>query len=497
MPSASTFPIVELNVAGNIWDDSIRSTLSELRVHRRLSLPAMCELVFLGNPPGKIKVNLDDELKIAVGHQPLFWGEVTAIEYVYGVSNSRELHIRAFDRLHRLRKRQSVLSIVDKRLDEIVRELISIDRLSVQCSSLLPVLRNAVQWRDSDFDYLVGLTARFGIYFGLKETTVYLTTLASDSTPIPVRLGANLLRAQFEKTNDSSCSKVRALAWDPSLANEITATADSAQTGRTTVWRASGFLGTERFLLNQIVEDDAQAQLAAQGELNRRVGREFIFSGISEGDPNLLPGARVSVTDVAPELCDTYTLTQVVHRIDGASGFVSEFSTEPPLDPEIAPPTASLGVVTNVDDPKRLGRVRVKLVGYRDAESGWLAVVTPGAGSGKGIIALPNTGDRVLLFEPAGDPANAIVIGGLYGASAPPDSVVENGRVQRFTIQTPAPHKLSFDDATKTIRLEDATGNHIALSPNGFMLHSAADLRIEAPGRAIKIIADKIDFERG
>ena len=44
----------------------------------------------------------------------------------------------------------------------------------------------------------------------------------------------------------------------------------------------------------------------------------------------------------------------------------------------------ALGRVTDVDDPDGYGRVRVVLPGHGELDLGWLAVLCPGAGPGKG-----------------------------------------------------------------------------------------------------------------
>ena len=56
------------------------------------------------------------------------------------------------------------------------------------------------------------------------------------------------------------------------------------------------------------------------------------------------------------------------------------------------------------------------------AENPLVNVLCLGGGASKGIIALPNVGDRVLLLLAHGDPAAAIVLGGLYGMDGIPDS---------------------------------------------------------------------------
>ncbi len=488
MSRVTAIPSVAAEIAGASLPVEAMRALSEIRIQQRLSQPTLCELVFLDLPAAAADFATGQDIAIRASGQILFRGDITAVEHVYGGSNSRELRLRCYDRLHRLRKRQNIRSHVEARLDELIAQMTASDGVSLDCPYSLPVLRHIVHWRTSDFDLLARLTERFGFYFWLDGTTLRLLRLASAIDPVPLCLGDNLLRAGFERNDDASCTSVRTAAWDPASAEprsgEARTETDSAQSAR--------------WLVNELAGSDAQAQLTAQGELDRRRARLSIFTGLADGDVRLKPGAGVSVHGVAPNLAETYSLTSVTHRIDPGLGFVSEISTEPPPGPDQNGPgcAVSIGIVTQVQDPERRGRIRVRLPAYNDAESGWLPVVLPGIGEGKGVIAVPNIGDTVVLVEPGSDPSNAIVIGGIPGSSSA-DMGVQEGRIERFIIRTAAPHTLSFDDATRTIRLEDASKSSLEFSPAGVVLHAAVNLRIEAPGKQIKIVADKIDLERG
>ena len=140
-------------------------------------------------------------------------------------------------------------------------------------------------------------------------------------------------------------------------------------------------------------------------------------------------------------------------------------------------------------------------------------MVVPGAGSDKGIIALPDVDDRVLVLLVNGDPAQAVVLGGLYGPQAPPDAGVEDGAVRRYTLVTPGGQRVQLDDAQETVRVENSNGDFLQLSPdevrlgdsNGSLIeltpsrcyiHAAARLEIEAPGQSVVIRGQSIDFER-
>ncbi|WP_373497800.1 phage baseplate assembly protein V, partial [Desulfococcus sp.] len=206
--------------------------------------------------------------------------------------------------------------------------------------------------------------------------------------------------------------------------------------------------------------------------------------------------------------------TAVRHVIDRRQGFVSELETSPPPGREGPRSTvATLGVVSRVDDPDGMGRVRVVLPNYNDVEAGWYPVVTPGAGLNKGIVALPDIDDRVLVVLLEGDPARGVVIGGLYGESPPPDSGVEEGAVRRYTLATPGGLRVRLDDGAGTVAVENGAGDRISLTPEAVLVTdsrgsrielsaekcrilSMADLEISAPGKKVTIGGQNIGFER-
>ena len=173
-----------------------------------------------------------------------------------------------------------------------------------------------------------------------------------------------------------------------------------------------------------------------------------------------------------------------------------------------------MGVVSDISDPESLGRVRVTLPGYADLESEWLEVLSPGAGKNKGLVTLPEIGDRVLTLLTRNDPAQGVVVGGLYGSDGPPDSGIEDGKVRRFTLTTPGGQRLQLDDTDKRARLENSGNNHLELKPGRarirndgncyvelvgkrIKVHAEEMLELEAPGGSVVIRGEAIDFVKG
>jgi phage baseplate assembly protein gpV len=154
----------------------------------------------------------------------------------------------------------------------------------------------------------------------------------------------------------------------------------------------------------------------------------------------------------------------------------------------------TFGVVTRVNDPEQFGRVQVSLPAYDNVETDWISVLTLGVGAKKGVVMLPDVGDEVLVLCANEDPAHGVVLGGLSG-KGPPDSGVEGNAVKRFGWLTPGGQLLRMDDAKKSLRLENADGSYLEITPHKVSLHCRADLEIEAPGRSIRVCGKAIDFQ--
>ncbi|MBI4538141.1 MAG: phage baseplate assembly protein V [Gemmatimonadetes bacterium] len=506
MNRLATHPGVRLEVDGVPMRRDEMGTLAEVRVQQRLSLPTLCELRFV-DPEGSLaeaaRLTPGASLRLEVGkaeEEALFTGDVTAVEYVYEPSQGRELRVRGYDLLHRLRKRQPVRAHVQVTLLELACELTADLGVSVEAAEPGPMWRKVIQYRQSDLDLLTEMAERCGLYFTLRGDVLHVISLEGTDETVSLVRGASLLEASIEVNLDPACRSVLAAGWDASRVERHEGRASRARVGRAASMEADpGRVGVpgERTLAHEALEDDPQAEAVAQAELDVRVAREIVFSGVADGDPRLRPGVRVDVRGVATPLAGPHVLTEVDHTIDSRFGYVSRVSSGPP--PRRARPWGVVmapGIVSRVDDPEGLGRVQVTLPTCGDLETEWMGVVSAGAGAGKGLVALPDVGDRVLVLFAREDAAHGVVIGGLYGTQGPPDSGVEGGRVKRYTLVTAGGQRIRLDDDGGAIRLENAEGSYIEMSAGRLALHAASGLEIEAPGGPVVVRGGSIDFER-
>lgn len=499
-----TLPELTIEVDGAPLATAALSALTSVRVRQQLSLPSGCELLF-SEPPGPIAAAMHitpgARLRVRVtGHtQPLFVGQVTTRQLIYHPGAQQAVRVRAYDLMHALRKRQAVRTHVQLTARELVEELVRDLGLTVESAESGPLHPYLIQHSQSDFDFLSEILERCGLYFSLRDSSLHLLTLDGLDDNLELRLGENLLEARAELNADRAASTVTAQGWNPLLMETFESTRRDGRSGRRVsaeVTPASVNGGGDIWLVDEDMADPDQVEAFAQAEFDHRLAAIISLWGVARGDPALQPGTRVEVQGLAEDSAGRYVVTEVTHTIDTRLGFVSEFSTTPPPIPD-RPRSAivTLGVVTQVDDPDQMGRVRVKLPTYNNVETDWLQVVSPAAGTNKGLVALPGVEDNVLVLFARHNPSQSIIVGGIYGPYAPYDPGVAGSAVRRYSLRTPDGHFIRLDDEHRSLRVEDSHGNYMEMTPDKVRVFANTDLEISAPGRAIVIRGSRIDFQ--
>lgn len=119
--------------------------------------------------------------------------------------------------------------------------------------------------------------------------------------------------------------------------------------------------------------------------------------------------------------------------------------------------------VIDVDDPRQVGRIRVKLIGYAAGsdESAWCWPCSPMAGPGYGFYCLPVVGDEVWVEQTA---EKDWVWTGFYWSDR--KAKPTDGTADVRLIRTPIGHQLKIDEAGD-IEIRHSNGSIAVLRQNG------------------------------
>lgn len=146
-----------------------------------------------------------------------------------------------------------------------------------------------------------------------------------------------------------------------------------------------------------------------------------------------------------------------------------------------------IGIVTNNQDPEKLGRVKLMFPWLSDEdESTWARVAAPMAGAQRGFYFLPEVDDEVLVAFEHGDLRFPYVLGGLWnGKDKPPVEPSQGNHVRELRSRSGHVVRLNDEDGKETIELIDKSEN------NSLVFDTASNTISITAGDTIRITAEK------
>ena len=149
-------------------------------------------------------------------------------------------------------------------------------------------------------------------------------------------------------------------------------------------------------------------------------------------------------------------------------------------------------VVTEVTDPLKVGRVKVRVPSIFVEEDTWARPCLP-----YGHFFVPAIGDHVWVAFEAGDATAPVWLGVWYPSGEAPEPACDAAPPVQRLVRTEAGQTLLFDDSDgkERLRIEDRTGNYIELSTDAVTIHSEKPVTIDAPGQQIVVHAASFDVQ--
>ena len=160
----------------------------------------------------------------------------------------------------------------------------------------------------------------------------------------------------------------------------------------------------------------------------------------------------------------------------------------------------TVGVVTNNQDPDKLGRVKLRLPWLSEQdESQWARVLTPMAGKGRGLYCLPEVDDEVLVAFEHGLPEFPYVLGALWNGQDAPPATNDDGKNNQRLLRSRSGHTIRLDDTEGSARIEirDGSGKNtitIDTAANTIAISADADITLTANSGKLKLSGNGIEI---
>ena len=181
----------------------------------------------------------------------------------------------------------------------------------------------------------------------------------------------------------------------------------------------------------------------------------------------------------------TYIVTEITHIAGMGGSYQNYFTALPSSIPSLPCPDVPLpvahtqqAVVLSNDDPKKLGRVQVRMNWQSGSmQTSWIRVLTPDAGTSdkvstnRGFVFIPEKGDQVMVAFRYDDPNRPFVLGSLFHGKSGTGGGSSN---KTKSLTTRSGCTVTLDDEKGSITMKDKEGNSYVADGEGNITISAS-----------------------
>ncbi|EYB66957.1 Rhs element Vgr protein [Deinococcus phoenicis] len=471
---------------------------------------------FLNGNPLTISIRVEEHQEVNV-----FDGEIVEVEAQL-LQHGQRLVVRAFDRLHRLSRGTHTRTFQNVTDMDVVKKIAAELGLKAKVGPASFVHDYVLQSNQTNLDFLRERALKLGYLLFVDGTTLCCLPMESMGHAGDLDWGVNLLEFTPRVSSLGQASGTTLRSWDPQRKRAVVSAAGKGRGEPEVAAAGEEDLAAPYTLTGHVVRQEKLAELYAGGSADQRRQGLVEATGVAGGYPKMTAGMTVKLGGVSDRYQGQYTLSSVTHHFrtgdqQTSSGYTTEFTVSGGRAPDIARTLAGahqpkkqygfvIGIVTNNEDPRNQGRVKVKFPWLSDKdESDWARVAVPGGGPGRGMEWLPEVDDEVLVGFELGDMHHPYVIGGLWnGVDAPPEPsrrVVKGGKTIRRVHYSRKGHRIVLDDSDDQphILVEDMNGNVIRIDSktNTLTIQMKGDVRVEAQGRMDLRAQDGIRIDGG
>ncbi|MFC5802916.1 VgrG-related protein [Streptomyces formicae] len=387
--------------------------------------------------PLVVKVSVDGVL------EPLFAGEVTALQTQYSAEDGTFTVVRGMDGGHRLLRGRQVIAYADTTIKKIVEKIAM--RAKLQCGDVeadgtsLPYV---AQPNMTDWEMLQHLAHEHGLRVsmeGSRGTVLCLRRKAPGAGKPRVWREQNLLSVDAVLTSTDQVDTVEVRGWEVKTRTVLKGKADIEKSDRVRVGmkpsETTRPFGKARLLVSGRPYASMHEVESAARALAADCAAGFAqLQAEAEGDPALRAGQWVTLADIGAPFAGDYTVSSCRHIFGrDPESQSTTFSTQvlvghAPSGPVPAPAPlcahgVAIAVVADTKEPHdgQHGWVRLRLPWLQDHTTDWVRSVQYGGAWGGGVLPV-EADDEVLIAFEHGRLDRPFVLGGLYnGKNHPSD----------------------------------------------------------------------------
>jgi phage protein D/phage baseplate assembly protein gpV len=509
-----------IQVDGSDLPSEVITALEDAVVEDDVAQPAMFALRF--HDP-KLQLTDGDQFKLgrevtlgaaAPGGQrkAIMTGEITALEPEFN-AHTPTLTVRGYDRAHRLYRGRKTRTFLNQTDSDIASQIAREAGLRADVEATSGQHAYVIQDNQTDMEFLKARAARIGYSVLVEDRKLRFRKVeTSPPTAQQQEWGVSLRSFRVRLTAIAQPNDVQVRSWDPKMKRAVVGKATRAAKpsqigdGKTGGEAAQPF-GSQATvtITNQPVRTQGEADHLAQATLDELSGNYLAAEGVCDGDPTLKAGTIVEITGVGSRVGGKYFVTASRHEYTPRDGYTTTFTVNGRQPRNLIASVNGhrqrhtidgvvIGVVTNINDPDKMGRVKVKFPWLDEGqESDWARLVGAGSGKDRGWMVVPEVDDEVLVAFEHGDISRPYIIGGLWNSKdTVPVTAVDGGKVVHRAFKTRLGHIVEFKDdgGPGYIQIKSAGGHTININDTDKYIRIKSQSHtvvLDDQGKAVKI----------
>jgi uncharacterized protein involved in type VI secretion and phage assembly len=449
----------EILVDGGELSQEHRDRIKEIRVVDHLRLPDVCTVSVtfpkadgIDSQPFVIGKQIEVRLGAIEEQAPqtLFKGDVVSLDPVFGAGGCA-LTVRAYDRAHLLHRSRKVRTFQNQTATDIVKKIASENGLGFEGEPSGDPHDFVQQDNETDWDFIWRLAERCGFECVVDDQVLHFRGPGGAGT-VELEWPGSLTSFRPRLTAVQQVASVSVFAHDPKTKQAIEATASRpeqiAQIGIDRAQVAGAFDDATMHVATEPVKTAAEGNALAQALLDKLANGYIAAEGVGPGNPRIKAGVMVQVKGVGSSFSGIYRVATSTHLLHGT--YETHFANSPvhtilgavgaagPAQPDFSGQLV-LGIVTNNNDPEKMGRVRVSFPALSaDTESAWARIAAVSAGKERGLLMLPVVGEEVLVGFEHGDTTRPYVLGSLFNGTDQPGDKLLHDQDGSFVVRSDA-----------------------------------------------------------
>ena len=385
------------------------------------------------------------------------------------------LHISGYGLSIFLDSGEECQSYEDKTLPEIIAEATNeYGDVKVNTKGMVNTkykIPYVVQYKESDYQFIQRLARRYGEFFFYDGTQLQFNNETRQT--VQLSEGDDLIEVAFElKIQPQHFSYLSYGIEKGEVEEKNTKNVhlqDKGNPFQFAAVKASEKVFTKKTKVpyNAFTEEFRGDYLADNVRREKESREQLMEVRGRSRNPNLRIGGFVKLKDINDKPMESYRIIDIKHHQSGYD-YENEFVAIPDVyiayyyDREALPRAEQqIARVTDNNDPKGLGRVRVQFIWQvaKKLQTPWIRVVQPHAGSGKGFYFIPEIGEEVLVDFEDQNAERPFVVGSHYNGKE--YSPFHNTNNDVKAIQTRSGVIIKINDRDGSLFLEDPSGNSI------------------------------------